>query len=91
MPMPKSYAASSKLPGGSGAERSYSAKELGIPTRPLFWLGGWAGNLSIQRSNSGTQALGDDLRVMPQCSFGVRVPEVALHILDGGVILHVRG
>src|ERR1039458_9395423 len=40
-----------------------------------------AGNLGIQGSDGGTQALGDHLRVMLESSLGVGVPQVALHVL----------
>jgi hypothetical protein len=89
MPMPKSHAASPNCYESAVLNGRVQLKNWVIPTRPLFWLDGRARNLSIQSSNSGTQALRDDLRVMPQCSFGVRMPEVALHILDSGVILHM--
>ena len=64
------------------------AREL---LRALFGLGRCAGDLCVQSRNGRVKARWDHLGVMLQSSLGIGMPEVALHIFDGGVILHVRG
>jgi len=48
------------------------------------------GDLGVEGGDGGTQALGDHLRVMIESSLRVRVPQVALHVLDSCMALYVR-
>ena len=47
-------------------------------------------DLGVEGGDGGTQALGDHLRVMLKSSLRVRVPQVALHVLDSCMALYVR-
>lgn len=49
-----------------------------------------AGDLGVEGGDGGTQALRDHLRVMLESSLRIRVPEVALHVLDRSMARYVR-
>ena len=72
----------------SPSARQYLGRALG---HALLGATGRARDLRIKGNHGGAQALGDDLCVVLQSRLGVRMPEVALHILDRPVVLHVRG
>jgi hypothetical protein len=57
---------------------------------PLVGFDRGAGDLGVEGGDGGTQALRDHLRVMLESSLRIRVPEVALHVLNGRMALCVR-
>jgi hypothetical protein len=78
----------------AGADERYATRsewQSERTTRALFRLGRCAGNLCIQSRNGGVKARWNYLGVMLQSSLGIGMPEVALHVFHGRVILHVRG
>lgn len=70
--------------------RHYPMTVIGDSNALLFGLDWYASNLCVQSGHCCTQALRDHLGVMLQSSLRASVPEVALHILNRTVVLHVR-
>lgn len=60
---------------------------LGVGPR----LARYATNLGVQGGNCGAQTRRDDFRVMLQSSLGIGMSQMALHVFNGGMVLHVRG
>jgi hypothetical protein len=50
-----------------------------------------AGNLSVQGGDSGSQTRRDNFCVMLKSGLRVRMPQMALRVFNGGMVLHVRG